>query len=92
MVIQTCTDNTINMLGAMDDIVTTYLHIFKQGCTTHTLDLMLEDWIKINQFKDLIKKAKHIFNIQNQYVTVVLIWENSPKKSLIVPANIQFAC
>jgi hypothetical protein len=29
MVIQTCIDNTINMLGAMDNIVMTYLHIFK---------------------------------------------------------------
>jgi hypothetical protein len=28
-VIQTCIDNATNMLGAMDDIVTTYLHILK---------------------------------------------------------------
>jgi hypothetical protein len=28
-VTQICTDNTTNMLGAMDDIVTTYPHIFK---------------------------------------------------------------
>jgi hypothetical protein len=53
-VTQICTDNAINMLGAMDDIVTTYPHISKQGCAAHALDLMLEDWTKIDQFKDLI--------------------------------------
>ena len=42
-VIQICTDNATNMLGAMDNIVATYLHIFKQDCIAHTLDLMLED-------------------------------------------------
>jgi hypothetical protein len=42
-VTQICTDNATNMLGAMDDIVTTYPHIFKQGCAAHALDLMLED-------------------------------------------------
>jgi hypothetical protein len=53
-VTQICTDNATNMLGAMDDIVTTYSHISKQGCAAHALDPMLEDWAKIDQFKDLI--------------------------------------
>jgi hypothetical protein len=53
-VTQICTENVTNMLGAMDDIVTTYLDISKQGCAAHALDLMLEDWAKIDQFKDLI--------------------------------------
>jgi hypothetical protein len=56
-VTQICTDNATNMLGAIDDIVATYLYIFKQGCAAHALDLMLEDWAKIDQFKDLINKA-----------------------------------
>jgi pyruvate-formate lyase len=41
-VTQICTDNAMNMLEAMDDIVTTYPHISKQGCAAHALDLMLE--------------------------------------------------
>jgi hypothetical protein len=41
-VTQICTDNATNMLGAMDNIVATYPHIFKQGCAAHALDLMLE--------------------------------------------------
>jgi hypothetical protein len=42
LVTQICIDNSTNMLGAMDDIVTTYPHIFKQGCAAHALDLIRE--------------------------------------------------
>ena len=76
------------MLGAMGDIVTTYPHIFKQGCTTHALDLMLGDWAKIDQFKDLIHKAKRVYlYMQNHHVTIALFQENSLRKSLIVPTD-----
>jgi hypothetical protein len=81
------------MLGAMDNIVMTYPHIFKQGCTTHTLDLMLGDWPKIDQFKDLIQKAKHVyFYMQNHHMTIALFQENSLRKSLIVLADTRFTC
>ena len=46
-VTQVCTDNAPNMLGALNNITNTYLHIFKQGCMAHVLDLMLEDWAKV---------------------------------------------
>jgi hypothetical protein len=92
-VTQICTDNATNMLGTMDDIVTTYPHIFKQGCATYALDLMLEDWAKIDQFKDLIQKAKRVcIYMRNHHVTMVLFLEHSPWKSLIVPAETRFAC
>jgi hypothetical protein len=93
LMIQICTDNATNMLGAMDNIVTTYSHIIKQGCTTHALDLILEDWEKIDQFKDLINKAKRVcFYMQNHHLTKALFWKNSPRKSLIVLADTQLAC
>jgi hypothetical protein len=66
LVTQICTDNATNMLGAMDDIITTYPHIFKQGCAAQALDLILEDWAKIDQFKDLIHKAKHVCTISRE--------------------------
>jgi hypothetical protein len=92
-VIQICTNNAINMLGAMDDIVMTYPHIFKQGCAAHALDLMLEDWAKIDQFKDLIHKAKHVcIYMRNHHVTMVLFREHSLQKSLIMPVETRFAC
>jgi hypothetical protein len=42
LVTQICTNNATNMLGAMDDNVTTHPHIFKHGCATHALDLIRE--------------------------------------------------
>jgi hypothetical protein len=90
---QICIDYATNMLGAMDDIVTTYPYVFKQGCVAHALDFMLENWAKIDQFKDLIKNAKHVcLYIRNHNMTMVLFWKNSPRKSLIVPVDTQFAC
>jgi hypothetical protein len=81
------------MLGAMDDIVMTYPHIFKQGCAAHALDLILEDWAKIDQFKDLIHKAKRVcIYMRNHHMTMTLFQENSPRKSLIVLVDIRFAC
>jgi hypothetical protein len=72
-VTQICIDNATNMLGTMDDIVTTYPHISKQGCAVHALDLMLEDWAKIDQFKDLIQKAKHVcIYMRNYHMTMAL--------------------
>jgi hypothetical protein len=92
-VTQICTYNATNMLGAMDDIVTTYPHISKQGCAAHALDLMLEDWAKIDQFKDLIQKAKCVcIYMRNHHVTMALFREHSLRKSLVVPAETRFAC
>ena len=44
---QICTDNAANMLGAVGKVIETYPHIYKQGCAAHALDLLLEDWAKI---------------------------------------------
>ena len=54
---------------------------------------MLEDWAKIDQFKDLIHKAKRVFiYMRNHHVTMALFQEQSPQKSLTVLAEIRFAC
>ena len=92
-VIQICTNNTTNMLGAMDNIVAMYPYIFKQDCAAHTLDLILEGWAKIEQFKDLINRAKHVcLYMWNHHVTMALFWKHSHRNSLIVLAKTQFAC
>ena len=92
-VTQICTYNATNMLGAMDDIVTTYLHISKQGYAAHALDLMLEDWAKIDQFKDLIQKAKRVcIYMHNHHMTMALFQEHSLRKSLVVLVETRFAC
>ena len=73
-----CTDNAANMLGAVDKVIETYPYIYKQGCATHALDLLLEDWAKIPQFKDLIAKAKRVcLFVKNHHVTLALFREFS---------------
>ena len=90
---QICTDNAANMLGAVDKVIETYPHIYKQGCTAHALDLLLEDWAKIPQFKDLIAKAKRVcLFVRNHHVTLALFREFSHNKMLLMPANTRFAC
>ena len=92
-VTQICMDNAMNMFLAIDDIVTTYLHVFKQNCAGQTLDLMLDDWTEIDQFKDLIMRTKHVcLYMLNHHLISVPFQKNSLRKSLIVLADTQFAC
>jgi hypothetical protein len=92
-VTQICTDNATNMLGAMDDIVATYPHVFKQGYAAHTLDLILEHRAKIEQFKNLINRAKRVcLYMRNHHVTMALFREHFHRKFLIVSAKTRFAC
>ena len=79
-VAQICSDNTSAMLGAMDEVVTTYPHIYKRGCCAHILDLLLEDWGKEAIFKELVIKAKRVpIYIRNHHVTMALFRLYSPK-------------
>ena len=90
---QICTDNAANMLGAVDKVIETYPHIYKQGCAAHALYLLLEDWAKIPQFKDLIAEAKRVcLFVRNHHVTLALFREFSQNKMLLMPANTRFAC
>jgi hypothetical protein len=57
---QICSDNANAMLGALNDNVATYPHLYKQGCCAHILDLLLEDWRKEEMFKVLIIRAKRV--------------------------------
>ena len=92
LITQVCTDNATNMLGAMDDLVDTYPHMTKQGCTAHALDLFMEDWAKVPQFKSLILKARRVcLYIRNHHVPMALFREAS-RLQLIVPAETRFAC
>ena len=70
---QICTDNAANMLGAVNRVIEMNCHSYKQGCAAHALDLLLEDWAKILQFKDLIAKAKQVcLFVRNHHVTLAL--------------------
>jgi hypothetical protein len=92
-VVQICSDNANAMLGAMNEVVREYPHIYKQGCAAHIMDLLLEDWGKEPLFKDLIVKAKRVcIFIRNHHVTMALFRQFSPKLSIIMPAKTRFGC
>jgi hypothetical protein len=92
-VTQICSDNASAMLGALDDLVPTYPHSYKQGCCAHILDLLLEDWGKEEMFKTLIIRAKRVcIYIRNHHVTMALYHHYSPRLSLKVPLETRFAC
>ena len=92
-VTQICSDNASAMLGALDDLVRTYPHLYKQGCCAHILNLLLEDWGKEELFKALIIRAKQVcIYIQNYHVTMALYRHYSPRLSLKVPLETRFVC
>ena len=86
-------DNAANMLEALDNVIKTYPHIYKQGCVAYALDLLLEDWTKIPQFKGLIAKAKHVcLFVRNHHITLAFFIEFLQNKSLLMPTNTRFVC
>jgi hypothetical protein len=92
-VTQICSDNASAMLGALDDLVRIYPHLYKQGCCAHILDLLLEDWGKEELFKALIIRAKRVcIYIRNHHATMALYRHYSPRLSLKVPPETRFAC
>ena len=92
-VVQICSDNASAMLGAMDKVVEDFLHIYKQGCAAHIIDLLLEDWGKESTFKQLILMAKRVcIYIRNRHVTMALFRQFNPKLSMILPAETRFGC
>jgi hypothetical protein len=56
-VVQICTDNAAAMANAGCTMMHSNPHIYVQGCATHCLDLLLEDWGKQLWIKRLMKKA-----------------------------------
>jgi hypothetical protein len=88
-VTQIYSDNANAILGALDDLVGTYPHLYKQGCCAHILDLLLEDWRK----EVLIIRTKRVcIYIRNHHATMALYRHYSPRLSLKVPLETRFVC
>jgi hypothetical protein len=82
-VTQIYTDNASAMLGALDELIATYPHLYKQGCAAHILDLLLEDWGKEEMFKALIIRTKRVsIYIRNHHATMALYRHYSSRLSL----------
>ena len=59
----------------------------------HALDLMLEDWAKVQEFKDLIERSRKLCQyIRNHRATMSTFRELSPNLQLVVPSETRFAC
>ena len=59
----------------------------------HALDLMLEDWAKVQEFKDLIERSKKLCQfIKNYHAIMSVFCELSPNLQLVVPSKTRFAC
>jgi hypothetical protein len=90
---QICSDNASAMLGALDDLVAMYPHLYKQGYCAHILYLLLEDWGKEEMFKILIIRAKRVYiYIRNHHATMALYRHYSSRPSLKVPPETRFVC
>jgi hypothetical protein len=88
-----CLDNASAMLGALDDLVATYPHLYKQGCCAHILDLLLKDWRKEEMFKTLVTRAKQVcIYTQIHHATMALYRHYSTTLSLKVPSETRFEC
>jgi len=66
-VVQLYIDNVAVMTRMMTRLVTLYLHMYRQGCTTHILDLLLEDWGKDQKVKDLVKDCRSMVKCIRKY-------------------------
>lgn len=92
-VIQLCTNNAAVMISAMKRLTEVYPYMYTQGCTAHILDLLLEDWGKEEDMKELVKKCTDIVTfIKRYHYTLALFRKWSPKKVLRLPSKTRFAC
>ena len=91
-VVQICTDNALVMSLATCDMMQINRHMYVQGCATHCLDLLLEDWAQQDWMKKVIKKARLIcVFIKNHHASQAIFRRLSPNLSINVPTETRFA-
>ena len=92
-IVQVCTDNASAMLSASRLVVEKHPHIFIQGCATHAMNLLLEDWGKATWIKETLEKAKLLVKfIKNRHMPLALFRKHEAKFSLLMPGKTRFAC
>lgn len=92
-VVQVCTDNASVMINASRLVVEDYPHIFIQGCATHAMDLLLEDWGKASWVKETLEKAKGLVKfIKNRQMPLAVFRKHETRFSLLMPGKTRFAC
>jgi hypothetical protein len=80
-IVQICTNNLSNMKNA-----------YFQGCVTHCLDLLLEDWGKGTWVKQNVTKVKAIISfIQQHHVSQTIFHHYETNLMLLNPTKTRFA-
>ena len=65
-VVQVCTDNAPVMIAASRHIFQSISHLYVQGCATHCLDLLLEDWGKERMGEEVGEKGQDHFCLHQE--------------------------
>lgn len=94
-VVQVCTDNAANMLSAGKVVMDKYPHITHTPCTSHCLDLLLEDWGDVEECKELCEDAASIIRLIGRYGALKRVFrrhsiETCGGKELVRPAATRF--
>jgi hypothetical protein len=91
-VVQICIDNVATMANVGCTVMQSNPHMYVQGCATHCLDLLLEDWGKQLWIKRLMKKAWRICTfVKNHHASQAMFRRFSPNLSIHVLAETHFA-
>jgi hypothetical protein len=64
------TDNAKNMKKTWGIISKKYPHITTYGCVAHVLNLLINDIINLDSFKDIIEDGKEVINNICYYIYV----------------------
>eukprot|EP00253_Pinus_taeda_P032232 PITA_32232 len=91
-VVQVITYNAANYVAAGRMLMERHPTLFWTPCTTHCIDLMLEDIGKISFVKDIVDSSKNIIKfIYNHTFVLNLMKKFTNNKELVRPAITQFA-
>lgn len=94
-VVQICTDNASACLAAGRVIMQEWPHITHTPCTSHCLDLLLEDWGGMQECKDLCESAASVIRLIGRYGGLRRVFKKHSDelcggKELIRPAATRF--
>lgn len=95
-VVQTCTDNAASCLAAGRIVMRNYPHITHTPCTSHCLDLLLEDWGELDFAKELCANGALIVKLIGRYGQVRRVFTAASKQhcqglELVKPVQTRFA-
>lgn len=76
-------DNAANMKSAWNYVQDKYPHISVYGCLAHGLNLLLNDILKISEFKHIIEESKDVIKvIKNSYILKAILLEKQGKDKI----------